>query len=38
MSERTREGQRWGGRPIPGGERRQIVASAAFARVYLLEK
>jgi len=32
------ERQRWGGRPIPGGERRRIVARAAFARVYLLEK
>jgi len=37
-SERARERQRWGGRPIPGGERRRIVARAAFARVYLLEK
>jgi len=37
-SERARGRQRWGGRPRPGGERRQIVTSAAFARVYLLEK
>jgi len=28
----------WGGRPIPGGERWRIVASAVCARVYLLEK
>jgi len=37
-SERAKERQRWGGRPIPGGERRRIVARAAFASVYLLEK
>jgi len=37
-SERARDRQRWGGKPIPGGERRRIVASAVFARVYLLEK
>jgi len=44
-SERARERQWWGGRPIPGGgrpipgeERRRIVASLALARVYLLEK
>ena len=36
--ERARERHRWGGRPIPGGERRRIVASTALARVYLLEK
>ena len=32
------EKQRWGGRPIPGGERWRIVARAALVRVYLLEK
>jgi len=37
-SERARERQRYGGRPIPGGERRRMVARAAFASVYLLEK
>ena len=37
-SERAKERQRWGGRPIPGGERRRIVARAAFASEYLLEK
>jgi len=37
-SERAKVRQRYGGRPIPGGERRRIVARAAFARVYLLEK
>jgi len=37
-SKRARDRQRWGARPIPGRERRQIVASAAFTRVYLLEK
>jgi len=37
-SECARERQRWGGRPIPGEERRRIVASAVLARVYLLEK
>jgi len=37
-SERARERQREGGRPIPGGERRRILARAAFASVYLLEK
>ena len=37
-SECARARQRLGGRPIPGGERRRIVASTAFARVYLLEK
>jgi len=36
--ERARERQRYGGRPIPGGERRRMVARAAFASVYLLEK
>jgi len=37
-SERAKDRQRWGGRPIPRGERRRIVARAAFASVYLLEK
>jgi len=37
-SERAKERQRWGGRPIPGGERRRIVARPVFASVYLLEK
>ena len=37
-SERAKERQRQGGRPIPGRERRRIVARAAFASVYLLEK
>ena len=37
-SEHAKERQRYGGRPIPGGERRRIVARAAFASVYLLEK
>jgi len=37
-SERPKERQRWGGRPNQGGERRRIVARAAFASVYLLEK
>jgi len=37
-SERAGNRQRWGGRPIPWGEWRRIVPSAAFARVYLLEK
>jgi len=37
-SERVKERQRWGERPILGGERRRIVARAAFATVYLLEK
>ena len=37
-SERARERPWYGGRPIPGGERRRMVARAAFASVYLLEK
>jgi len=37
-SERAKERQRWGGRPIQGGERPRIMAIAALARVYLLEK
>jgi len=37
-SEHGKERQRWGGRPIPGGERWRIMASMALARVYLLEK
>jgi len=37
-SECAKERQRWGGRPMPGGERQRIVASAALVRVYLLEK
>jgi len=37
-SERARERQREGGRPILGGERRRMVARAVFASVYLLEK
>jgi len=37
--ERTRQGEaKVGWKAIPGGERRRIVASAAFASVYLLEK
>jgi len=36
--ERAKERQREGGRPIPGGERRRIVARAAFASRYILEK
>ena len=32
-SERAKERQRWGGRPIPGGESQRIVASAALAEV-----
>ena len=37
-SERAKERKRQGRRPIPGGERRRIVARAAFASVYLREK
>jgi len=37
-SERAKERQRYGGRPILGGERCRIVARAAFASEYLLEK
>jgi len=37
-SERAKESQRYGGRRIPGGERRRIVARAAFPSIYLLEK
>jgi len=37
-SQRAKVTQRWGGRPIPRGERRRIVASTVLATVYLLEK
>ena len=37
-TERAKERQWSSARPIPGGERRRIVARAAFAYVYLLEK
>ena len=37
-SERAKERHRWGGRPIPGGERWRIVSSAVLVRMYLLEK
>jgi len=37
--ERTRQGEtKVGGKAHPGGERRRIVARAAFASEYLLEK
>jgi len=37
-SERAKVRQRCGGRPILGGESQRIVAKAALARVYHLEK
>jgi len=37
-SEHAKERQRWGGRPIPGGERRRMVAKTVWVRVYLRDK